>query len=320
MSIKTSGLHHVTAIGGEPQRNADFYLRTLGLRLVKTTVNFDAPGTYHLYYGDEAGKPGTLLTFFPWPTAARGRRGTGQATTTAFSVPADSIGWWRDHLAGAGVTTGRIDNRDGEDVLTFDDPDGLRLALVAHPQGDPRAPWDNGFVPAERAIRGLHSVTLSVTEEEATAQMFGELGLSFAGQDGDRLRFTAGEGGPGAIVDVLVTPGTPRGLVSTGTVHHVAWRAPDEPTQAAWREELLGRGVRVTSVLDRQYFRSIYFREPGGTLLEMATDQPGFAVDEPLLELGRALKLPPWLVPDRAQIEHALPKLGLPRENNPELV
>lgn len=320
MSIKTSGLHHVTAIGGDPQRNADFYLRTLGLRLVKTTVNFDDPGTYHLYYGDQSGRPGSLMTFFPWKDAPSGRRGTGQATTTSFSVPAESIGWWKDHLAEAGITTGRIANGDGEDVLTFDDPDGLQLALVAHPQGDARDPWDNGNVPAEHAIRGLHSVTLSVAEEDATAEMFRELGLSFTAQDSNRLRFSAGEGGPGAMVDVLVTPDAPRGLVAAGTVHHVAWRAPDEDSQAAWREELVDRGTNVTSILDRQYFRSIYFREPGGTLLEIATDQPGFAIDEPLLELGRALKLPPWLEPNREQIEHALPTLNLPSENNPELV
>lgn len=320
MSIKTSGLHHVTAIGGDPQRNVDFYLRTLGLRLVKTTVNFDDPGTYHLYYGDRSGKPGTLMTFFPWRDAPSGRRGTGQATTTSFSVPEHSIGWWQRRLTEAGASAGRIAGRDGEDVLTFHDPDGLQLALVAHPQGDPRDPWDNGHVPAEHAVRGLHSVTLSVAEEDATAEMLRELGLSFTASEGNRLRFNAGEGGPGAIVDILVTPGAPRGLVAAGTVHHVAWRAPDEPTQAAWRAELVDRGVSVTSILDRQYFRSIYFREPGGTLLEVATDQPGFSVDEPLLELGRALKLPPWLEPDREQIEHALPALRRPAGNNPERV
>ncbi|WP_116044115.1 ring-cleaving dioxygenase [Amycolatopsis palatopharyngis] len=319
MSIRTSGLHHVTAIGGDPQRNADFYLRTLGLRLVKTTVNFDDPGTYHLYYGDRSGKPGTLLTFFPWKDAPSGRHGTGQATTTSFSVPEDSIGWWKQHLEGAGVETSRVTNRDDEDVLSFRDPDGLQLSLVAHPQGDPRQPWDNGHVPAEHAVRGLHSVTLSVDREEATAGMLTEgLGLEFADQDRNRFRFSAGEGGPGALVDVLVTPDAPSGLVAAGTVHHVAWRAPDEPTQAAWREELVDRGVKVTSILDRQYFRSIYFREPGGTLLEVATDEPGFGIDEPLLELGRALKLPPWLEPDREQIQAMLPKLELPDENDLE--
>ncbi|MFC9252845.1 ring-cleaving dioxygenase [Amycolatopsis thailandensis] len=318
MSIKTSGLHHVTAIGGDPQRNVDFYTRALGLRLVKTTVNFDDPGTFHLYYGDEAGKPGSLMTFFPWRDAPKGRHGTGQATTTSFSVPEASLGWWKRHLAENRVETSQIRNPDGEETLTFADPDGLKLALVAHPQGDPRDPWDTKLVPAEHAIRGLHSVTLSVSKEDATAGMLTDgLGLTFVNQEENRLRFSAGEGGPGALVDVLVTPDAPRGLVAAGTVHHVAWRAPDEATQAAWRDELIDDGVNVTSILDRQYFRSIYFREPGGTLLEVATDEPGFAIDEPLLELGRALKLPPWLEPKREDIEAMLPKLDLPSENNP---
>ncbi|EMD23454.1 ring-cleaving dioxygenase [Amycolatopsis azurea] len=318
MSIKTSGLHHVTAIGGDPQRNVDFYTRALGLRLVKTTVNFDDPGTFHLYYGDEHGKPGSLMTFFPWRDAPKGRHGTGQATTTSFSVPETSLGWWKRHLAENRVETSQIRNSDGEETLTFADPDGLKLALVAHPQGDPRDPWDTKLVPAEHAIRGLHSVTLSVSKEDATAGMLTDgLGLTFVNQEGNRLRFSAGEGGPGALVDVLVTPDAPRGLVAAGTVHHVAWRAPDEATQAAWRDELIDDGVNVTSILDRQYFRSIYFREPGGTLLEVATDEPGFAIDEPLLELGRALKLPPWLEPKREDIEAMLPKLDLPSENNP---
>jgi glyoxalase family protein len=320
MTLKTSGLHHVTAIGGDPQRNADFYLRTLGLRLVKTTVNFDDPGTYHLYYGDESGKPGSLLTFFPWRDVPGGRRGNGQATNTSFSVPEASIGWWQDHLAAAGVQTSRITSADNEETLTLRDPDGLALSLVAHPQGDPRDPWDTPFVPAEHAIRGLHSVTLQASAEEATSGMLTDgLGLSFASQDGNRLRFEAGEGGPGALVDVLVTPDAPGGLVAGGTVHHVAWRAPDDATQRAWREELVGKGVQVTAIMDRQYFHSIYFREPGGTLLEIATDDLGFNVDEPLLELGRSLKLPPWLEPNREQIQAALPALNLPDENNPEV-
>ncbi|NYH80992.1 glyoxalase family protein [Actinopolyspora biskrensis] len=318
MTISTSGLHHVTAIAGDPQRNADFYLRTLGLRMVKTTVNFDDPGTYHLYYGDEAGRPGTLMTFFPFHGAPPGKHGNGQATATAFSVPEQSIGWWQRHLNEAGVEASRVQNREGEDVLTFHDPDGLVLSLVAHPQPDPRDPWDNGAVPAEHGIRGLHSVTLSVDSEEATAEMLGGMGLTLSGQEGNRLRFAAGAGGPGAFVDVVVRPGAERGLVASGTVHHVAWRAPDESTQAAWRSELVDSGVSVTSVLDRQYFRSVYFREPGGTLLEIATDEPGFTADEPLLELGRALKLPPWLEPNREQIEATLPRLDLPSENNPE--
>ncbi|SMD13806.1 ring-cleaving dioxygenase [Kibdelosporangium aridum] len=316
MSVATSGLHHVTAIAGDPQRNVDFYLRTLGLRLVKTTVNFDDPGTYHLYYGDSAGRPGSLLTFFPWREAPVGRQGNGQATTTAFSVPAASIGWWKSHLTCLGVEVGQVVSRDEEEALTFRDPDGLAIALVAHVQGDPREPWDHGFVPPEHAIRGLHSVTLSVDQAEATAGMLvDDLGLHQVGEDSNRFRFAAGAGGAGELVDVLVTPEAPPGVVAVGTVHHVAWRAPDEHTQVEWREELVDRGVNVTSILDRQYFRSIYFREPGGTLLEVATDQPGFAIDEPLLELGRALKLPPWLEPQREEIEAMLPRLNLPTEN-----
>ncbi|EHR61421.1 ring-cleaving dioxygenase [Saccharomonospora cyanea] len=317
MTLASSGLHHVTAIAGDPQANADFYLRTLGLQLVKTTVNFDNPDVYHLYYGDEEGRPGSLLTFFPFGKVPPGRRGHGQATTTAFSVPAESIGWWRRHLRQHGTDAGEVVERDGEATLTFHDPDGLELMLVAHRQDDPRAPWDNGIVPAEHAVRGLHSVTMSTADESGTASMLEELGLSLTGQYGPRLRFAAGDGEPGALVDVLVDATAPRGLVAGGTVHHVAFRAPDDATQERWRDELVDRGEDVTEIRDRQYFRSIYFHEPGGTLLEIATDQPGFTADEPLLELGRALKLPPWLEPDREQIENGLPALSVPGENNP---
>lgn len=318
MPISTSGLHHVTAIGGDPQRNVDFYARALGLRLVKTTVNFDDPSVYHLYYGDGEGRPGTLMTFFPWPGVTGGRHGNGQATATAFSVPEASLGWWERHLADTGVQTSRSRTHGEEETLTFLDPDGLRISLVAHPQGDPRDPWDTPLVPAEHAVRGLHSVTLQVSQEDATAGMLTEgLGLRQVGGSGDRLRFAAGDGGPGALVDVLVTPDAPRGLVAGGTVHHVAWRVSDDATQVAWRDELVDKGVSVTEIRDRQYFRSIYFREPGGTLLEIATDGPGFTADEPLLELGRALRLPPWLEPRREQIRDSLARLDLPEENNP---
>lgn len=319
-TIKPAGLHHVTAIAGDPQRNVDFYLRVLGLRLVKTTVNFDDPGTYHLYYGTESGRPGTLLTFFPWRGLPTGRHGPGQATRTGFSVPESSIGWWRQHLADLNVEASDVRGRDTEDVLSFRDPDGLIIDLVAHESPDPRDAWRNAFVPAEHGIRGLHSTTVSVARSEPTqAMLSGNLGFDLVEESGSRLRYAAGDAGPGAFVDVAVTPDAPPGLVAGGTVHHVAWRAPDAQTQAAWREELLARGVSVTSILDRQYFRSIYFREPGGTLLEIATDAPGFTADEPLLELGRSLKLPPWLEPDRTSIEAALPGLQLPNENNPEV-
>ena len=319
MAIKTEGLHHVTAIGGNPRRNVDFYARTLGLRLVKTTVNFDDTGVYHLYYGDAEGTPGTLMTLFPWDGVTPGRQGTGQATTTSFSIPELSLGWWEEHLKRVGVESTRSGIPGEEETLTFLDPDGLRLSLVAHPQGDPRDPWDTPLVPAEYAIRGLHSVTMQVAGEDASADMLTDgLGLRLVGEHGDKLRFAAGDGGPGALIDVLVTPNAPRGLVAGGTVHHVAWRVPDDATQRAWRDELVDRGLNVTEILDRQYFHSIYFREPGGTLFEVATDDIGFDVDEPLLELGRALKLPPWLEPRRDQIQSALSRLDLPAENNPE--
>lgn len=320
MTLATPGLHHVTAIADDPQRNVDFYLRALGLRLVKTTVNFDAPDTYHLYYGDESGRPGTLLTFFPWRGVRPGRHGNGQATEVAFSVPAESLGWWQRHLRSAGVEVGDVAERDGENSLSLVDPDGLRISLVAHPRPDPRDPWDNGVIPPEHGIRGLHSVTLSAGSETGTAAMLEELGLRAVSGYRNRLRFAAGDGAAGTIADVLVDPTAPHGMVAGGTVHHVAWRAPDDEAQEAWRAELVQRGANVTPIIDRQYFRSIYFREPAGTLLELATEDPGFAYDEPLLELGRALKLPPWLEPDRDSIAAMLPKLTLPPENNPGLL
>lgn len=313
------GVHHVTAVASDPQRNVDFYLTVLGLRLVKQTVNFDAPDTYHLYYGDEQGTPGTILTFFPWPGAPRGRHGTGQATATSFSVPPESIGWWRDHLLDAGVEAASIERRFDEEGLVFADPDGLFLELVAHEGGDDRRGWDGGPIPAEHAIRGFHSVALSEGSHEATVEMLtGTLGFRVAGEIGNRIRCVVGAGTPAQIVDVLRRPEAPRGLVAAGTVHHVAWRAPDDATQQDWRQEIVETGVDVTPVIDRQYFHSIYFREPGGVLLEIATDPPGFGIDEPLLELGRRLRLPPWLEPSRADIERSLPPLKVPDSNWPD--
>jgi glyoxalase family protein len=310
--VRPHGLHHVTAIASEPQRNVDFYTRVLGLRLVKQTVNFDSPDTYHLYYGDGAGRPSTLLTFFPWRGVPSGRHGTGLTTATAFSVPPESLGWWQRRLQGLGVAAAPPRDRDGEEVLTFHDPDGLVIDLVAAP-GDARSGWDGvARVPTEHAVRGLHSVTMSERLLDPTAAMLsGLLGMQLGGEDAGRARFAMADGGAGAVVDVVADGGS-RGLQAGGTVHHVAFRAPDGETQARWRRELVEAGVAVTEILDRQYFTSIYFREPGGVLFEIATDQPGFAVDEPLLELGRSLRLPPWLEPDREQIAAALPPLRNP--------
>jgi glyoxalase family protein len=309
--INPHGLHHVTAIATDPQANVDFYTRTLGLRLVKQTVNFDSPANYHLYYGDEQGSPSSLITFFPWPDVPRGRQGAGMSTATAFSVPETSLGWWHERLRGLGVDTDAPRSRDTEEVLTFRDPDGIVIDLVAT-EGDDRSGWDGvADVPAEHAVRGLHAITLSERVMDPSATMLTDLlGMSLAGEDGDRARFGMAGGESGALVDVTAGVAD-RGLQAGGTVHHVAFRAPDLATMTLWQHELIERGVRVTEILDRQYFKSIYFREPGGVLFEIATDAPGFAVDEPLLELGQKLKLPPWLEPDREQIAAALPRLQL---------
>ncbi|MGH3322793.1 MAG: ring-cleaving dioxygenase [Streptosporangiaceae bacterium] len=313
MTRQPSGIHHVTAVAADPQRNADFYLQVLGLRLVKRTVNFDVPDSYHLYYGDEAGSPGTILTFFPWPGVPRGRRGTGQATTVSFSVPEGSLGWWKRRLEDLDVTISHLGARPGEDALSFHDPDGLVVELSAHPEADPRPPWERGPIDPEHAIRGLHSVALTESGFEATAGLLTDtLGFRLVDESDKRCRFATGDGGPGALVDVLCRPEAPQGLVSAGTIHHVAWRTPDDESQGAWRQELVDAGLNVTPIIDRQYFHSIYFREPGGVLLEIATDPPGFAIDEPLLDLGRRLKLPPWLEPQREDLERALPALNVP--------
>jgi glyoxalase family protein len=311
-SVHPTGLHHVTAIATDPQRNLDFYHHVLGLRLVKQTVNFDAPDVYHLYYGNQEGTPGTVLTFFPWPDAPRGRRGAGQTTTVSFSVPEGSLGWWRDHLARSGVEASPASSRFEEESLTLRDPDGLALELVAHERA-PHEPWEDGPVPAEHGLRGFHSVTLTESDLDRTGGMLLDtLGFDVGHQDRDRARFHVAGGAPGEIVNVVADPHGPAGLVAAGTVHHIAWRAPDDESQARWRGEIVESGVGVTDIIDRRYFHSIYFREPGGVLFEIATDPPGFTIDEPLLELGRRLRLPPWLEPQREQIQRHLPALKLP--------
>jgi glyoxalase family protein len=290
----------------------------LGLRLVKQTVNFDSPDTtYHLYYGDAAGRPSTLLTFFPLLVVPPGRQGSGLTTATAFSVPPESMRWWQRHLAGLGIEIQGPRTRHDEEVLTFRDPDGLVIDLVAAP-GDARSGWDGvAGVPVEHAVRGLHSVTMSERLLEPTAEMLaGMLGMNLQGEDGDRARFAMAGGGAGAVVDIAADSRADS-LRAGGTVHHIAFRAPDQQTQAHWRQELVDAGLDVTEIRDRVYFTSIYFHEPGGVLLEIATDQPGFAVDEPLLELGRSLKLPPWLEPSREQIAAALPPLQVEEAMEP---
>ena len=313
-TIAPHGLHHVTAIASDPQRNVDFYTRVLGLRLIKRTVNFDAPESWHLYYGDERGRPSSLLTFFPWPDVPQGRHGAGMTSATAFSVPPEALGWWHERLKGLGVDVDAPVQRDQEEVLTLRDPDGMVLDLVAA-QGDGRSGWDGvAAIPAEQAVRGLHAITLSERALDPTASMLTDLlSMEVATEDDDRVRFTMSGGGSGALVDVAAGASS-RGLQAGGTVHHVAYRAPDLETMTQWQQQLSEAGVAVTEIRDRQYFKSIYFREPGGVLFEIATDTPGFDIDEPLLELGRSLRLPPWLEPSREQIAAALPPIQLSDE------
>ncbi len=309
MNINPHGIHHVTAIASNPQANVDFYTNVLGLRLVKQTVNFDAPHVWHLYYGDEKGSPSSILTFFPWPGVMQGKEGAGLTTATAFSVPPESIGFWHERIKTLGLTVEAPVVRGDSEVLTLFDNDGMRLELVASP-GDLRSGWDGvSDIPQQHAVRGLHEVTLSERNLDPTASMLVNfLGMELAAETPGAASFSMGEGGAGASVQV-VGGIQDRGLQAGGTVHHVAFRAPDLQTMEDWRQELLGRGVSVTEVMDRQYFKSIYFREPGGVLFEIATDEPGFDIDEPLLELGRKLKLPPWLEPSREQIQNSLPRI-----------
>ena len=306
MSIKFAGLHHVTAIADNPQENVDFYSGILGLRLVKKTVNFDDPGSYHLYYGDATGNPGTIMTFFSWPGAPRGRIGTGQVSATSFAVPEDSLGYWTERLIEHGVRFERPRKRRDETVLAFSDPDGLAVELVARPGRDGGEAWERSPVPAEYAIRGISGVTLSERSAEVTADLLANsLGFEKVEEENGRARYITTSSG-GSFADVLHRPDGPVGRVAVGTVHHVAWRAPDEETQVTWQEEISDRGFHVTPVLDRTYFRSIYFREPGGVLFEIATDPPGFTIDEDKEHLGENLKLPPWLEEDRERIEKIL--------------
>lgn len=307
------GIHHITALARDPQRNVDFYTDTLGLRMVKLTVNFDDPGTYHLYYGDELGRPGTILTFFPWPRSAQGYRGAGQATVTSFRVPPSSLAYWQDRLSEAGVKHEEVATRFGREVLVLYDPDGLKLELVAEEGGAPFEPWSVAPVPAEFAIRGFAGVTLTESDASSTARFLVDvLQFESAGKDGNRLRFKTGKGDGAATIEVEERSDGSPGRIAVGTVHHVAWRVASDGAQQEWREGLSGAGVRVTPVRDRQYFRSIYFHEPGGVLFEIATDPPGFTVDEAPQDLGRSLRLPPWLEPHRGELERTLPPLSLP--------
>jgi glyoxalase family protein len=309
----TSGIHHVTAIAGPAARNLDFYTRVLGQRLVKKTVNFDDPGTYHFYFGDTAGNPGTILTFFPWANVAAGRLGVGETSETAYRVPASSIGFWTHRFIEKGVAHDAPEKRFGETVLRFRDPDGMRLALVGVGDADPATAWGAAEVPAEHALNGFHGVSLLLDRAEPTGAILTDvLGFAETAREGNRIRYASGAV-PGGFVDLDAVGGFLPARMGAGSVHHVAFRASDDAAQEVMVNRLReNHGVRATSQKDRNYFRSVYFREPGGVLFEIATDAPGFAVDEAPESLGTALKLPAQYERHRDEIESVLPDLTVP--------
>jgi glyoxalase family protein len=319
------GIHHVTAIARNPQKNIDFYTQILGLRLVKLTVNFDDPTTYHLYYGDETGRPGTILTFFPWADAPKGRKGTGQVIATSFLIPVNSIKYWIDRFRDQNIQFQGPKKRFGEseEVLTISDPDGLELELVSNTSAEQTTlgAWKEGPIPIQHSIRGFYSVTLCEEGYERTASVLtDDLGFKLIGQDGNRFRYQVignkdEEVCQGSnIVDLLCLPYTQPGFIGIGTVHHVAWRTPTDEQQLLLRRKIVRSGLNATPVIDRTYFHSVYFREPGGILFEIATNPPGFTIDERSEKLGTHLMLPKWLESVRKDLEKVLPRVSLPKE------
>ncbi len=302
------GLHHVTAISGAARENLDFYTRTLGMRLVKKSVNQDDPGTYHLFYADADGSPGTDLTFFPWPQLVPVSPGHGLAPEVQLTVPPGSLDFWCDRL---GVNAAALEERFGERTLLLRDPHGQPLALVAgEPPADrPRRPWERSRVPAEMQVTGLHGARIVVRDPGPTTALLTVLGYREIATENGWHRFAVGDGGSGRFLDLTAAPDAPRGRTGTGGIHHLAFRVTDDAHELAVRDAVIAAGRRPTTVIDRFWFRSVYFREPGGVLFELATDGPGFAVDEDPATLGERLVLPPWLEPERAAIEAALPPL-----------
>jgi len=310
MENRISGLHHITAIAENAQRNYNFYTKVLGLRLVKKTVNFDDPGTYHFYFGDEIGTPGTILTFFPWEGIGKGYTGTGMATGIGYSAPKDSLGFWAERFKQFNVKQEEIKERFGEQYLSFQDPDGLRLELILPTSEDNRKGWETTDVNADAALKGFHNVTLTLKDVTPTASILTDiLGYKLQKQESNRYRFITDAINNANIVDVIEAPGLARGKGAAGTNHHVAFRVKDDNILMEFREKIAGKGLAITPKIDRDYFFSLYFREPGGVLFELATDNPGFTKDEPLEQLGTSLKLPKQYENSRKQIEKALPLL-----------
>ena len=313
-------IHHVTAIAGSPQRALDFYTGVLGLRLVKLTVNYDDPDSYHFYFGDELGRPGSILTLFPWPDGRAGRHGVGQVAEVALAVPRGSLGHWIERLLGRGIPYEGPLRRFDDQVLAFRDPDGLLLEIVATARVNGVPPWRDGPVPAEHAVRGVHGVTIWEEGDAGSAGLLADtMGFRKVDTLDNRTRFESSPAGAGTVVDLRHAPGFWSGASGVGTVHHVAFRVSSPEAQDRMRAELERLGLSPTQPIDRQYFRSVYFREPGGVLFELATDGPGFTIDEPPGELGGALKLPPAYEPNRDRIAAGLPPIRLPHAATPEI-
>lgn len=311
MNNRILGLHHITAIAGNAKRNYDFYTRILGLRLIKKTVNFDDPHTYHFYYGDEQGTPGSILTFFPWEGIMSGRRGSRQATEIGYSVPAGSLEFWQKRFEENNVIYNKPAEKFGERYLTFLDPDGLKFELTEVKTPDARAQWTTTEIGKENAVHGFHHVTITANKIDGTAKVLTDIfGYKLEKTEVNRSRFVTDAVEYAAIVDLVEAQGEAVGHVAGGSVHHVAFRVKDEATLMYFRDKVVAMGLNITEKIDRNYFYSLYFREPGGVLFEIATDNPGFTVDESLEELGANLKLPAQYESNRAEIEGILPKIN----------
>lgn len=305
----SKGIHHITAVAGDPKENHRFYTEVLGLRLVKKTVNFDDPSVYHLYYGDESGNPGSILTFFPWEHLQDGEPDRGQVVAISFSIPTGSKTFWLDHLGEHGLDIEEPFSRFGKEIIGLQDPDGLHLELVLDPKANSFDGWSGGPIPQEHAIRGIHGATLGEENYSGAGRLLeDDLGFELTNQLENRYLYETDAyfGSVIEIIDGFDLNGRP----GKGTVHHIAFRVEDEEKQASLRKQLLNKGYYLTEVKDRDYFKSVYFHEPGGVLFEIATDPPGFTRDEQLNELGSSLKLPDWLEHERRTIENELPKLN----------
>lgn len=311
MNNRIKGIHHITAIAGNAKKNFDFYTRVLGLRMVKKTVNFDDPHTYHFYYGDKEGTPGTILTFFPWEGIQTGRKGARQVTEIGYSVPEGSLDFWVKRLDENNVIYNKPSVKFGEEYVSFLDPDGLKFELTVPKTPDTREPWTTNEVSAENATRGFHHITITSNKMDATAKVLTDVfGYKLLEQEVNRYRFVTDAVGNAAIVDIVEIPAEIAGHVAGGSVHHVAFRVENEEVLMQYREKIVNMGLNITEKIDRNYFYSLYFREPGGVLFEIATDNPGFSVDEPVEELGSGLKLPAQYEAYRSEIEQSLPKLA----------